>query len=152
MQPLSLLGPIDAVLEQPIQGKPLALYVVLALVVVNFGTRFFAQRSYRKQAKSDDHDEYLSRSIVHEVSNVLLVLASFYYLTLHHHAGIVLSSLVLGLFLTDFFEFEAREVELRNGEKLSNPNGALVASFVVFLYAGYLSLFFLVKPLWDSVI
>ncbi|WP_158057382.1 DUF7313 family protein [Halorussus halophilus] len=152
MQPLSLLGPIDAVLETHILDKPLILWVILGLVVVNFGTRFFAQRSYRKQAKSDDHDEHLSRNVVHEVSNVLLVLASFYFLTTHHHAGIVLSSLVLGLFITDFFEFEAREVELRNGEALSKPNGALVASFVVFLYAGYLSLFFLVEPLWNAVI
>ena len=152
MQPLSMFGPVDAVLEQPVFGNPLIVYVVFGLVLVNFGTRFLAQRSYRKQANSDDHDEHLSRNKVHEVSNVLLVLASFYFLTLHHHAGIVLSSLVLGLFITDFFEFEAREVELRNGESLSKPNGALVASVLVFLYAGYLSLFFLVKDYWNAVI
>ena len=145
MQPLSLLGPIDVL-------EPYVEYVVFALVLVNMGTRFFAYRDYRKQARSDDHEEYLSRNLVHEVSNVVLVLASFYLLTVHHHAGIVLSTLVLGLFVTDFFEFESREVELRNGDRLSQPNGALVASFVVFLYAGYLSLFYVVEPIWNAIV
>ena len=145
MQPLSLLGPIDVL-------EPYVEYVVLALVLVNMGTRFWAYRDYRKQARSDDHEEHLDRNVVHEASNVLLVLGSFYLLTLHHHAGIVLSSLVLGLFITDFFEFAAREVELRSGEELSNPNGALAASFVVFLYVGYLSLFFLIDQWWNAVV
>jgi hypothetical protein len=80
------------------------------------------------------------------------VLGSFYLLSLHHHAGMVLSTLVLGLFLTDFFEFEAKEVELRKDEKLSSPKGAMTASFVVFLYAGYLSLFFLIEPIWSAIV
>ncbi|WP_135826672.1 DUF7313 family protein [Halorussus ruber] len=146
MEPLSLLGPIDAIFAGIIE------YVVFALVLVNMGTRWWAYRDYRKQARSDDHDEELSRNWLHEVSNVVLVLGSFYLLTLHHHAGMVLSTLVLGLFLTDFFEFEAKEVELRKDEKLSSPKGAMTASFVVFLYAGYLSLFFLVEPIWSAIV
>jgi len=146
MEPLSLLGPIDAIFAGIIE------YVVFALVLVNMGTRWWAYRDYRKQARSDDHDEELSRNWIHEVSNVVLVLGSFYLLSLHHHAGMVLSTLVLGLFLTDFFEFEAKEVELRKDEKLSSPKGAMTASFVVFLYAGYLSLFFLVEPIWSAIV
>ncbi|WP_128477896.1 DUF7313 family protein [Halorussus pelagicus] len=146
MEPLSLLGPIDTLFADIIE------YVVFALVLVNMGTRWWAYRDYRKQAQSDDYDEELSRNWLHEVSNVVLVLGSFYLLSLHHHAGMVLSTLVLGLFVTDFFEFEAREVELRSDEKLSSPKGALSASFVVFLYAGYLSVFFVIEPLWNSVI
>src|SRR6056297_2975089 len=126
MEPLSLLGPIDALFADIIE------YVVFALVLVNIGTRWWAYRDYRKQARSDDHDEALDRNWVHEVSNVALVLGSFYLLSLHHHAGIVLSTLVLGLFITDFFEFEAREVELRRDEDLSSPKGAMTASFIVF--------------------
>jgi hypothetical protein len=145
MQPLSLLGPIDVL-------APYVEYVVFALVLVNMGTRWWAYRDYRQQARSDDHEEELSRNVVHEVSNVVLVLASFYLLTLHHHAGIVLSTLVIGLFLTDFFEFEAKEVELRNDEELSSPKGALTASFVVFLYAGYLSLFYIIAPVWNAIV
>src|SRR6056297_391083 len=146
MEPLSLLGPIDTLFADIIE------YVVFALVLVNMGTRWWAYRDYRKQARSDDYDEELSRNWLHEVSNVVLVLGSFYLLSLHHHAGMVLSTLVLGLFVTDFFEFEAPEVELRSDEKLSSPKGALSASFVVFLYAGYLSVFFVIEPLWNSVI
>jgi hypothetical protein len=145
MEPLSLLGPIDVL-------EPYVEYVVFALVLVNMGTRWWAYRDYRKQARSDDHDEELDRNWLHEASNVALVLGSFYLLTLHHHAGMVLSILVLGLFVTDFFEFEAREVELRRDEKLSSPKGSMTASFVVFLYAGYLSLFFLVAPVWNSIV
>jgi len=146
MEPLSLLGPVDTIFADIIE------YVVFALVLVNMGTRWWAYRDYRKQARSDDHDEELSRNWVHEASNVALVLGSFYLLSLHHHAGIVLSTLVLGLFLTDFFEFEAKEVELRTDEELSSPKGAMTASFVVLLYAGYLSLFFVVEPFWDAIV
>jgi hypothetical protein len=148
MEPLSLLGPIDWVFENIIAIE----YVVFALVLVNMGTRWFAYRDYRQQARDDDHEESLDRNWLHEISNVILVVASFYLLTLHHHAGIVLSTLVLGLFLTDFFEFEAREVELRKDRELSTPKGAMTASFLVFLYAGYLSLFYVIEPLWDKIV
>jgi len=146
MQPLSMFGPVDTFVA------PVVEYAVLALVLVNMGTRLFAYRSYRKQARSDDHDERLSRNVVHEASNVVLVLASFYLMTVHHHAGMVMSALVLGLFIADFFEFEAREVELRKGERLSRPNGALTASALVFLYAAYQSLFFLIEPYWSAIV
>ena len=145
MEPLSLLGPIDVL-------EPIIEYVVFALVLVNMGTRWLAYRDYRQQARDDDREESLDRNWLHEISNVVLVLASFYLLTLHHHAGMVLSSLVLGLFITDFFEFEAREVELRKDKELSTPKGALTASFLVFLYAGYQSLFFIIEPLWNNIV
>jgi len=144
MQPLSLLGPVDAL-------EPVAGYLVLALVLVNMGTRWLAFRNYRKQANDEDREE-VSRWVPHELTNLLLVLTSFYYLTLHHHAGIVLSTLVLGLFITDFFEVEARSVELRRDVPLDRPKAAMIASLVVFLYAAYISVFFLVKDYWDAVI
>lgn len=146
MQPLSMFGPIDLVLE------PIIEYVILVLVLINMGTRWWAYRDYRQQARSDDYDEHLSRNVVHEVSNVVLVLASFYLLSLHVHAGIVLSTLVLGLFVTDFFEFEACEVELRKDQRLSKPKGSLTAQIVVLLYAAYQSLFFIVEPVWSAIV
>jgi len=145
MEPLSLLGPIDVL-------EPYVEYVVFALVLVNMGTRWFAYHDYRQQARDDDREEALDRNWLHEISNVVLVLASFYLMTVHHHAGMVLSTLVLGLFITDFFEFEAREVELRKEKKLSTPKGAMTASFLVFLYAGYLSLFYLIEPFWNAIV
>ncbi|USZ68730.1 hypothetical protein NGM10_03085 [Halorussus salilacus] len=146
MQLLSMFGPVDTFVA------PVIEYVVLALVLVNMGTRLFAYRDYRSQAREDDREEYLDRNYLHELSNLVLVLGSFYLLTLHHHAGMVMSTLVLGLFLTDFFEFEAREVELRNGERLSKPNGALVAWALVLLYAAYQSLFYVIAPFWNSIV
>ncbi|NHN58255.1 MULTISPECIES: hypothetical protein [Halorussus] len=145
MEPLSLLGPIDVL-------EPYVEYVVFALVLVNMGTRWWAYRDYRKQARSDDREEELDRNWLHELSNVVLVLGSFYLLTLHHHAGMVLSSLVLGLFITDFFEFESKEVELRRDEKITSPKGSITASVLVLLYAGYISLFFLVDQWWNAVV
>ena len=144
MQPLSLLGPVDAL-------EPVAGYLVLALVLVNMGTRWLAFRNYRNQANDDDREE-ISRWIPHELTNLALVLASFYYLTLHHHAGIVLSTLVLGLFITDFFEVEARSVELRRDVPLDRPKAAMAASFVVFLYAAYITVFFLVEDYWGAIV
>ncbi|SIQ98499.1 hypothetical protein SAMN05421858_1029 [Haladaptatus litoreus] len=144
MQALSLLGPIDVL-------EPVIEFLVLGLVLVNMVTRLLAFRNYRKQARDDDR-ETIDRWVPHELSNVLLVLVSFYYLTLHHHGGIVLSMLVLGLFITDFFEVEARSVEMRRGVPLDKPKAALTASFVVFLYAAYQSVFFLIEPLWNSLV
>ncbi|RBI61208.1 DUF7313 family protein [Halomicrococcus sp. NG-SE-24] len=144
MQLLSLLGPIDVL-------EPVAGYLVVALVLVNMGTRWLAFGKYREQAKDDDREE-VDRWIPHELTNVLLVLASFYYLTLHHHGGIVLSSLVIGLFIADFFEVEARSVEMRRDVPLDRPKAAIAASVLVFLYAAYNTLFFLVKPWWSAIV
>ncbi|GAA0251319.1 hypothetical protein ACFFQF_02435 [Haladaptatus pallidirubidus] len=144
MQALSLLGPLDAL-------EPIVRYLILVLVLVNMGTRMLAFRNYRKQARDDDR-ETLNRWVPHELSNMVLVLASFYFLTLHHHAGIVLSTLVLGLFITDFFEVEARSVEMRRGVPLDKPKAAVTASFVVFLYAAYQSVFFLIEPFWSAIV
>ena len=145
MQPLALFGPVDTILQ------PIIEYVVLALVLVNMATRFMAHRENVRAAR-EEGAEAVSRSTVHEITTVLLVLASFYLLTVHHHAGIVLSSLVLGLFITDFFEFEARKVEAIEERPLDRPKAALAASVLVLLYAAYLSVFFIIQPLWNSVV
>jgi len=125
-------------------------YVILVLVVVNFGTRLYAHRKHTAQA--EDGAEAISRVIPHEVMNVLLVVASLYYMTVHHHGGMVMSTLVLGLFITDFFEFEARKVEARRGIELERPKGSLGAAALVLLYASYQTLFFLVEPIWSAVV
>ncbi len=49
-------------------------------------------------------------------------------MTLHHHGGMVLSVLVLGAVITDFFEFESRKVEARRDIPLERPKGAIVAA------------------------
>lgn len=144
MQPLAILGPVDAILE-PVIG-----FVILALALLNMVTRMLAHRSNVKEAEQGD--EELSRSPIHAFTNIALVLASFYYLTVHYHGGVILASMAVGLFLTDFFEFAARELEAREDRSLEKPKAALGASLLLLTYAAYQTLFYLVAPIWDKII
>ncbi|WP_416839024.1 hypothetical protein [Haloferax sp. DFSO52] len=146
MQPLQFLVPLD----QLAAVEPILPFAILVLVLANFATRLLAYRSYVQQA--EDGAEELSRSLAHSFTSGGLVLLSFLYMVVEPHGGMVMSVLVVGMFVTDFFEFEARNVEARNDRKLDRPNGALVASVLVFLYAAYQALFFLVADLWNAVI
>lgn len=141
----ALFGPIDSLLA------PIIEWVVLVLVVANLATRAVAHRSHVRQA-DDGGAEAISRHPVHQVVTALLVLASFYLMTVEYNAGMVLSVIVLGMVITDFFEFEARKVEAREDRELERPKGSLFASFLAVAYAAYISLFFLVEPLWNAVV
>jgi len=144
---VTFFGPLDTVVGPYIEE------ILLVLVVSNMLTRKLANDSYRKQAVEGDADaDELSRHPLHVFSMWGLVLASLYYLTIHHHAGMVMSALVLGLFLTDFFEFESRKVEISEGHEFERPKAALVASLFALMYAGYHSVFFLIKPVWNAVL
>lgn len=140
----ALFGPLDAVLA------PVIEFVLLVLVVANMGTRLVAFRSHVRQAEAGA--DSLTRHRLHQASNVVLVLATFYYLTLHHHSGIVLSVIVLGTVIADFFEFEGRQVELRQDWPLERPKAAILGSLLALAYAAFLSLFFLVKPYWELIV
>lgn len=150
MQPLPLefVVPLGA-LESVAGALP---FVLFALVLVNFLTRALAQRSYVKGAERGDDDEAVSRFLPHEATNVLLILLSFAFLVVEPHGGMVMSVLVVGMVMSDFFEYEARRVEARNGMELERPNSAIVASVLVFLYAGFQSLFFVIQPYWSQII
>ena len=146
MHPLQFLVPLD----QLAAVEPIVPIAILVLVLANFATRFMAHRSHVQQAE-DGADE-LSRYLPHSITSGGLVLLSFLFLLVEPHGGMVMTVLVVGMFITDFFEFEARNVEARNDRKLDRPNGALTASVVVFLYAAYQSLFFLIADVWNAVI
>jgi hypothetical protein len=153
MVTVNLFGPVDNLLGGELglgEGVLVIEAVLLGLVVVNLLTRNVAHRAHVDQAT--DGAEAVSRYLPHEVSNVLLVLATLYYTTLAHHAGVVMSMFVLGLFITDFFEFEARKVEARREIPLERPKGAIVASSLVLFYAAYQVLFFLVKGPLSSLV
>lgn len=151
MAEVNLFGPVDAALGAEVYQGVLGIEVLLfALVLVNFLTRRLAYGRHRRQA--EEGADAVARWPLHEATNVALVVGSFYYLTLAHHAGMVLSTLVIGLFLTDFFEFEARKVEARREIPIERPKGALVASLLVFAYAAYQTLFVFVEPIWSAVL
>jgi ABC-type xylose transport system permease subunit len=140
----ALFGPIDSLLARVIE------WVILVLVLANLVTRAVAHRSHVRQAQ--EGADAISRHPAHQAVTVLLVLVSFYFATVDYNGGIVLSTLVLGMVITDFFEFESRRVEARTDRELERPKGSLVASLLVAVYAGYQSLFFLVEPLWRAVV
>ncbi|MFC6961465.1 DUF7313 family protein [Halocatena marina] len=130
---------------------PYLEYVLLAFVLMNLAARAIAHRSTVRQAKEGDA-EAIKRHPALVATHVLLIVSVFYYTTLHFHSGVVLSVLVLGMVLTDFFEFEARKVEARQSLPIERPKGAIVASLFVLSYAAYLSVFFIIKPLWTKVV
>jgi hypothetical protein len=143
--PLSLFGPIDAILHGRIE------YVLFVFVLANIAARSVAHRSTVSQAEQEDAED-ITRHPALIATHVLLVLGVFYYTTTHYHSGVVLSVLVLGMVLTDFFEFEARMVEIRNELTIERPKSAIVSSLFVFLYAAYISLFHFIQPYWNQVV
>lgn len=148
MQPLQFAVPLDA-LEAL---EPFLRYIILGLVLVNMVTRILAHRKHADQAEDGDDDEQLSRYLPHSVTTVLLVLASFALLLIEPHGGMVMSVLALGLFITDFFEYESRRVEARTDKKLEWPKAAVGASVLLLLYAAFQALFFLVSDYWNLVV
>jgi membrane-bound metal-dependent hydrolase YbcI (DUF457 family) len=146
MYPLQFLVPLG-----PLEAAAGVLpSIILVLVLANMVTRWLAHRSYVSQAEDDD--EPLSRYLPHSLLNVLLVLSGFALLIVEPHSGMVFTVLVVGMFLADFFEFEARQVEVRNALKMEYPKSAVVASLVVLLYAAFLSLFVYVQDYWNAVV
>ena len=148
MYPLSLFGPVDAVLGSG--DPPLIVYVLVVLALLNVLTRAISHRSNVKQAR--DGADAIEQHPAHIATTILLILGSFYLGTVELHSGMVLSVLVVGMFITDFFELEARRVEARNDRAIGRPNGAIAASVLVVLYAAYLSVFFVVAPLWNAIV
>ncbi|WP_348612360.1 DUF7313 family protein [Halobaculum rarum] len=146
--PLEFLVPLGA-LESVAGVLP---YVILVVVLVNVVTRLLAQRSFERAADEGDDDDALSRYLPHEIVNVLLIVLSFAFMVVEPHGGMVLSVLVVGMVISDFFEYESRRVEARNNMEIERPNSALVASVLVIAYAGYQALFFLIEPIWSSII
>ncbi|MEF8869207.1 MAG: hypothetical protein V5A85_11870 [Haloarculaceae archaeon] len=146
MEPfVSLFGPIDTLLA------PVIEYLLLGLLVVNMVGRGIEYSQHVSQA-AEGGAEAIERNALRVGTSFLLIVGSFYYLTVQHHGGMVFSVLVLGLFITDLFEFESRKVEARRGIDVERPKGAIAASFLALLYIGYQSLFFLVAPFWNAVV
>lgn len=146
MEPsVPIFGPIDTLLA------PYIAYILLVLVVVNMASRAMEHNQHVRQA-NDGSAEDITRNPIRVATNVALVLGGFYYATVHYHAGVVFSMLVVGLFITDLFEIESRRVEARREIEIERPKGAITASVLVLLYIAYQTLFFLIAPYWNAVV
>ncbi|WP_049985816.1 DUF7313 family protein [Halobellus rufus] len=149
MQPLQFLVPLDALAAL----EPVIPFVIFGFVVLNILTRFLQHRRHLTQADSGDDDEAIDRWLPHTATTLGLVLASFVFLVIEPHGGMVMSILALSVFISDFFEYESRLVEARSKSKaLERPTAAIGASVVALLYAGYQSFFYLIEPVWNAVI
>ncbi len=126
----AILGPIDAIFF------PIIEPILLIGAVANLVTRHLAHRSHIKQNKEEKGS--LQRFVIHEISNGILIIFSLYYMTLHHHGGMILSLMVLAMVLADIFEFEARLVESRGGMEIELPKGSIVGSALVLAYVLYI--------------
>jgi len=142
---VALFGPVDTYLA------PVILYVLLALAVVNVASRALEYRQIRQQVADGEADENVSRNPVRVSTNFLLVVASFYFMTLDRHTGMVFSLFAVGVFLSDFFEFEARRVEARQGWEVERPWSSIGASLLVLAYVVY-QVLETVFPFWNVVI
>ena len=126
----AILGPIDAIFF------PIIEPILLIGAVANLVTRLLAHRSHIKQ--NEEEKGSLQRFVIHEISNGVLIIFSLYYMTIHHHGGMILSLMVLAMVLADIFEFEARLVESRGGMEIELPKGSIVGSALVLTYVLYI--------------
>lgn len=136
-------GPVDTFVA------PVLIYVLLVLVVLNMAGRAIEYRQLVDQA--EEGADHLARHPLRVSTNFLLVLGAFYLLTVERHAGIVISLLVVGVFISDLFEFESREVEARQGWELERPWASIGASTLVLAYVVY-QIFDRLAPFWEVVI
>jgi hypothetical protein len=149
MYTLQFLIPLDPIAAL----DPLLAYVILVIAVINVFTRVIQHRHHVEQSTESSDDGTLARWLPHTATTVSLVLLSFVYMIPNPHGGMVMSTFALGVFFTDFFEFESRLVEARSRSKsISRPKAAIGASLFAVIYAAYQSLFFLVEPLWNSLV
>ena len=142
---VALFGPIDTYLA------PALIYVLLAVIVVNIASRALEYNRIADRAADVEDHEDISRHPVRVATNFLLVLLGFYFLTVDRHTGMVVTLFAVGVFLADFFEFEARMVEVRQGWEIERPWGSIGASLLVLTYIVY-QIFDALFPFWKAVI
>ncbi len=128
---------------------PILPFAILVLGVANLVTRYLAYQTHVQQAKTADEVERYSPN---SVTGIGLVFLSLVLTPYQPTGGTVLSILTITMLMADLFEFEARNVEARNEMTVERPKSALFASVLVLLYAGYYSLFFLIRPFWRLVV
>ena len=125
MTPLEFLVPLGA-LESVAGVLP---YVILVLVLGSFLTRHRAHQTHKRAA--DDGVDAVERYTPHSALSIVLV---------------------LGMVVADFFEFEARLVEVRNDMELEAPKSAIGASVLALTYAAFQALFWIIKEPWEMII
>ena len=128
---------------------PIVPIAILVLAVANMGTRLLSHRNHRQQVEAGA--EELDRYTPHVFTTTGLVVLGMLFTLYRPTSGMILMIPVIGLFITDFFEFESREVEARNDMEFEQPKAAIGVSALVVVFAGYYGLRFLYGPYLDLI-
>jgi len=127
---------------------PILPFAILVLALANVVTRLLAHRTQASQAQSQDE---VDRYTPHTVTTLGLAVLSFLMIPYRPVGGTILATITVVLVVTDVFEFEARNVEARNGLTFERPKSSLLTSSLVLLYAGYYCLVTLDLTFWRSL-
>jgi hypothetical protein len=146
MQPLSFLVPLGWIESV----GPIIPLAILTLAIANMGTRLLSHRHHKQQAVDGDADS-LDRYTPHVFTTTGIVILALLFTLYKPISGMILMIPVIGLFITDFFEFESREVEARNDMEFEQPKAALGVSVLLLIYAAYYGLPFLYEPYLDML-
>ena len=147
MDPLQFLVPLDWIEAV----GPIIPVAILVVVLVNLGTRFMSYRAHARQAEAGDDDEAVARYLPHTITNIALLLLGFLFILYRPVSGMIMTIPIVGLFIVDFFELEARQVEARNDFAIELPKAAIFTSSIVLIYALYYGLRFLYGPYVDLI-
>jgi len=145
MDPLQFLVPLGWLSAV----GPVLPYAIFVMTVANLATRHLAHRRHVEQGQdADSVDAYDP----HVFTNVGLVLLSFLFILDSPVSGTILSILVLAMFIADFFELEARNVEARNDMEIEAPKSSIAASLIVLVWSSYYALFFVIEGIWNQFV
>ncbi len=147
MNPLQFLIPLGWVETV----GPILPMVIFVLVLANMATRLLGHRVHKQQAEAGDTDESLDRYLPHVFTTMALVFLTFLFIVYRPVSGMILAIPVVGLLVTDFFEFESRLVEARNEMPIERPKAGLAVSVLVLVYAAYYAFRFLYGPYLDLI-
>jgi hypothetical protein len=146
MHPLQFLVPLGWIETV----GPLLPIAILTLAVGNIITRLLSHRKHKQQV--EDGEEGLDRYAPHEFTTTGLVILGLLFTIHRPTSGMILMLPLIGLFITDFFEFESREVEARNDLEFERPKAGIAISLLVLVYAAYYGLPFLYQPVLDALL
>lgn len=146
MHPLQFLVPLGWIETV----GPLLPIAILTLAVGNIITRLLSHRQHKQQV--EDGNESLDRYTPHVFTTTGLVILGLLFTVYRPTSGMILMLPVIGLFITDFFEFESREVEARNDMTFERPKAGIAVSLLLLVYAAYYGLPFLYEPVLDALL
>ncbi|MFW6320429.1 MAG: DUF7313 family protein [Halohasta sp.] len=127
---------------------PIAPIAILVLILANIGTRVLENR---RQAHQAENGEPITRHPFNTFTTMGIVVMGLLFTLYRPISGMIMMIPVVGLFIADVFEFEARRVEADNDLTFEWPKASLFASAIALIYAMYYALNPLYAPYLDLI-